>query len=99
MRRGRVRVRRGAASNELQRVEKSSPGPESAACAALACRGLHQWRPGLFWRPVMPLKCFFGDRWGVFGAAAASHALRNVAGWRQATFAGQIRSLCGVRAA
>ena len=99
VRRGRDRVRGRAASNELQRVEKSSPGPEPAACAALACRGLHQWRPGLLWRPVMPLKCFFGDPWGVFGAAAASQALRNVAGWRQATCTGQIRSLCGVQAA
>ena len=75
------------------------PRARTAARAALACRRLHQWRPRLLWRPVMPLKCFFGDQWGVCGAAAASHALRNLAGWRQATFAGQIRSLCGVQAA
>ena len=67
MRRGRDRVRGGAASNELQRVEKSSHGPEPAASAALACRGLHQWLPGLLWRPVMPLKCFLGTN-GAFAA-------------------------------
>ena len=99
MRRAGDRVRGRAASNQLQRVEKSSPGSEPAARTALACRRLHQWRPRLLWRPVMPLKCFFGDPWGVCGAAAASHALRTVAGWRQATFAGQIRSLCGAQAA
>ena len=96
----RPRSRSGRrASNQLQRVEKSSPGPDPAAHAALACRRLRQWRPRLLWRPVMPLKCFFGDPWGVCGAAAASHALRNVAGWRQATCTGQIRSLCGVHGA
>ena len=99
MRRGRDRVRGGAASYELQRVEKNIPGPGSADGAALACRRLHQWRPRLLWRPVVPLKCCFWGPWGVFGPAAASHALRNVAGWRQATCTGQIRSLCGVHGA
>lgn len=68
----------------LRRV--SVPGAASVASwAALA--------------PCDALKCFFGDQWGVCGAAAASHALRNVAGWRQATCTGQIRSLCGVHGA
>ena len=49
--------------------------------------------------PCGAAEVLFLGTMGVFGPAAASRALRDVAGWRQATCTGQIQTLCGIHGA